>query len=103
MSRLSDILWDYDPQFQEPLARLHVLVDFPTPVLRRLQVGDRVQIHACGLGLRLLDYPEITVFNCSPALLKRWGLSERHGALEAPVTHLLPAAIMDSGLGKNTV
>ena len=22
MSRLSDILWDYDPQFQEPLARL---------------------------------------------------------------------------------
>ena len=22
MSRLSDILWDYDPQFQEPVARL---------------------------------------------------------------------------------
>ena len=81
----------------------HVLADFPTPVLRRLQIGDRIQIHACGLGLRLLDYPEITVFNCSPVLLKRWGLGERHGALEAPLTHLLPAAIMGSGLGKNTV
>lgn len=81
----------------------HVLVDFPSAVLGRLQIGDRIQIHACGLGLSLLDYPEIQAFNCSPALLKRWGLLEQEGALQVPVTHLVPAAIMGSGLGKNTV
>jgi hypothetical protein len=81
----------------------HVLVDFPTPVLRRLQIGDRVQIHACGLGLNLLNHPDIAAFNCSPELLRRWRLNERDGVLEVPVTHLLPAAIMGSGLGRNTV
>ncbi|HRD67775.1 MAG TPA: DUF4438 domain-containing protein [Candidatus Competibacter sp.] len=81
----------------------HILVDFPPEVLGRLQIGDRVQIRSCGLGLSLLDHPEIKVFNCSPALLKRWGLREQDGALQAPVTHAIPAAIMGSGLGKNTV
>jgi uncharacterized protein DUF4438 len=32
----------------------HVLVDFPPAVLRRLCIGDRMQIYAVGLGLRLL-------------------------------------------------
>lgn len=81
----------------------HVLVDFPPTALRRLRIGDRIQIDSCGLGLRLLDYPEITVFNCAPALLERWGLRERDGRLLVPVTHRIPAAIMGSGLGKNTV
>lgn len=67
----------------------HVLVDFPPAVLRRLQIGDRIQIYACGLGLRLPDHPEISVFNCAPALLKRWGLQENAGVLQVPVTHLL--------------
>ena len=81
----------------------HVLVDFPPLVLRGLRIGDRIQIYSFGLGLQLLDYPEISVFNCAPALLKRWGLRDQYSRLQAPVTHLIPAAIMGSGLGKNTV
>jgi hypothetical protein len=80
----------------------HVLVDFPTEVLLRLQIGDRVQIVSHGLGLRLLDHPRIAVMNCSPRLIRRWGLVERDGQLHAPVTHLVPARLMGSGLGKNT-
>jgi len=80
----------------------HVLVDFPPATLRRLRIGDRVQIYSCGLGLRLLDHPEITALSASPDLLRRWGLTERGGVLYAPVTHLVPAAIMGSGIGKNT-
>jgi len=80
----------------------HVLVDFPPTTLRGLAIGDRIQIYSCGLGLRLLDHPQITVLNASPELLMRWGLAEREGVLRAPVTHLVPAAIMGSGLGKNT-
>src|SRR5262249_12230038 len=37
-----------------------------------------------------------------PDLLRRWGLARRNGVLHAPVTHLVPAAVMGSGLGKNT-
>src|SRR6185295_9347562 len=80
----------------------HVIVDFPTPVLLRLQIGDKVQILAHGLGMRLMDHPRIEVLNCSPRLIARWGLRERDGRLEAPVTHLVPSRIMGSGLGKNT-
>jgi hypothetical protein len=80
----------------------HVLVDFPTEVLLRLRIGDHVQIVSQGLGLRLLDHPRLTVMNCAPRLLRRWGLVERDGALHVPVTHLVPARIMGSGLGKNS-
>ncbi|MBV8358110.1 MAG: DUF4438 domain-containing protein, partial [Deltaproteobacteria bacterium] len=76
--------------------------DFPPNILRKLRIGDRIEIFSCGLGLKLLDYPEITVLNTSPDLLMRWGLSERDGILYAPVTHLVPGAIMGSGLGRNT-
>ena len=80
----------------------HVMVDFPTEVLMRLQIGDRVQIVSHGMGLRLLDHPRITAMNCSPRLIRRWGLVQRDGQLHAPVTHLVPARVMGSGLGKNT-
>lgn len=80
----------------------HVIVDFPTEVLLRLRIGDRVQIVSHGLGLRLLQHPRIEVLNCSPRLLARWGLRERDGRLHAPVTHLVPSRVMGSGLGKNT-
>jgi hypothetical protein len=81
----------------------HVLVDFDTKSLLRLNIGDHVQIYACGLGLRLEDFPLVTVTNCAPGLLQRWTLRQRSGVLEVPVTHTLPAAILGSGLGKNSV
>jgi hypothetical protein len=80
----------------------HVLVDFATPVLARLRIGDQVQILSHGLGARLLDYPGVEMINCSPRLLWRWGIVERDGRMEIPVTHLVPAAIMGSGLGKSS-
>jgi hypothetical protein len=80
----------------------HVLVDFPLRTLLALQIGDRIQILSHGLGARLLDYPELEILNCSPALLARWGIVERDRALRVPVTHRFPAALMGSGLGKST-
>jgi hypothetical protein len=79
----------------------HVLVDFDTNTLRRLNIGDSVQIYSCGLGLVLLDFPQVMALNCAPGLLRRWAPRRQSGALEVRVTHILPAAIIGSGLGKN--
>lgn len=77
----------------------HVLIDFPRAVLRRLQIGDRIQVLAHGTGLRLLDHPEVMLFNCDPALPRRAGWARSDGRLQVPVTHRVPARLMGSGLG----
>jgi hypothetical protein len=78
----------------------HVMVDFEPAVLRKLRIGDRMQITAYGQGLRLPELPEITVLNLAPRLLRRWGLRSHGGHLHVPVTHVIPSGIMGSGLGK---
>lgn len=78
----------------------HVIADFPTRVLQRLQIGDQVQIWSVGQGMTLLDHPGIAVLNCSPTLLRRWGLRSEPPTLTVPVTHLVPAALMGSGIGR---
>ncbi len=79
----------------------HVFVDFPPEVLRKLRYGNKIQINSCGLGLKLLDFPEITVANLSPSLLKKMNPTEHEGKLRVKVAKLVPACIMGSGLGRN--
>lgn len=80
----------------------HVLADFPDKILRALQIGDRIQIESVGMGMRLIPHRKIALLNLSPALLWRWGITESDHAIQVPVTHLIPAGIMGSGLGKNS-
>ena len=75
----------------------HVSVDFPFKVLQRLRIGDRLQIYAFGLGLRLTDHPELTLRHCSPRLLRRWGLASAPPRLLVPVTHRIPAGLLGPG------
>jgi hypothetical protein len=81
----------------------HVLVDFPSEVLEKLVLGDRILVKAFGVGLKLVDFPEIKVLNMDPALLDAWSIEPKGDKLEVPVTHIVPAAIMGSGLGANQV
>ncbi len=81
----------------------HVLADFSPQVLEKLLVGDRVLVKAYGVGLKLTDYPDIKVLNMDPALLTAWDPQPNGDKLQVPVTHIVPAAIMGSGLGANQV
>ena len=81
----------------------HVLVDFSSEVLEKLVLGDRILIKAYGIGLKLLDFPDIKVLNMDPRLLEAWNPKPNGAKLEVPVTHIVPAAIMGSGLGANQV
>ncbi|MDI6846859.1 MAG: DUF4438 domain-containing protein [Candidatus Bathyarchaeia archaeon] len=79
----------------------HVLVDFQLETLEKLMPGDKVLVKAFGVGLKLLDYPDIKVMNMDPRFLEALGPKPSGDKLEVPVTHVIPAMIMGSGLGAN--
>lgn len=81
----------------------HVLVDFSEEVLEKLLIGDKVLVKAYGVGLKFLDFPDIKVLNMDPSLLEVWNPLPDGSELLVPVTHMVPAAIMGSGLGTNQV
>jgi hypothetical protein len=79
----------------------HVLVDFQTETLEKLMLGDKVLVKAFGVGLKLPDFPQIIVMNMDPRFLKALNPKPKGDKLEVPVTHIVPAATMGSGLGTN--
>jgi hypothetical protein len=79
----------------------HVLVDFTLETMEKLMLGDKVLVKAFGVGLKLLDFPDVKVMNLAPAFLNVLKPRADGDKLKVPVTHLIPAAIMGSGLGAN--
>ena len=77
----------------------HVIVDFAPSVLDKLVIGDRIQIKAFGLGLQLMDLPDVQVMSLDPDLFQKMGISVQGNQLVVPVTHVIPASIMGSGTG----
>ncbi len=82
----------------------HIMVDFPRKTKEKLTYSDTIIIHARGQGLRLTDYPDIVPFNLSPEMLKTMNIRQTgNNTLEVPVTTIVPAACMGSGIGASHV
>lgn len=81
----------------------HVMTDFQPEAMEKLVIEDKVMIKAYGVGLKLLDIPEVKTYNLSPRFLEAIDPEIASGKLELPVTHVVPAAIMGSGLGRSHV
>ena len=80
-----------------------VLVDFPRSALDVLAPGDRLLVRAVGQGLRLLDFDDVALRSCSPALLEGMGTSTTDaGRLRLEVTAEVPAFMMGAGLGMSS-
>jgi len=79
----------------------HVLVDYQPETLEKLMLGDKVLVKAFGIGLKLLDFPDVKVMNMDPQFLKALDPKPQGEKLDVPVAHVIPAAIMGSGLGAN--
>ncbi len=78
----------------------HVMIDFPRNVLELLTYDDKIMIRTKGQGLKLLDYPDIKLFNLDPGLLEKMKIKKTKGnRLKVPVTTIVPAQCMGSGLG----
>lgn len=80
----------------------HVMLDFPDSALEVLTYEDRIQIRARGQGLQLTDYPELLIWSLDPGLLQKLGIEEdlQERKLRIPVTALVPAELLGSGLGR---
>ncbi len=76
----------------------HVLIDFEPEILDKILIDDKVMIKTYGLGLKILDFPEVRVMNIDPRLLEKFAKVEGD-KLVIPITHLIPAEIMGSGIG----
>lgn len=85
----------------------HVVVDFPPEVRERMNLGDGVAVRALGVGLALDDAGDVKIFNCDPDLFEKLGLARKSGAgdpaFRVPVARIVPARVMGSGLGRQTV
>jgi hypothetical protein len=78
----------------------HVIIDFPRKVKEKMMYGDTIRILGRGQGLQLLDYPEIMLYNLDPDLLKKMKIQTKgEKQLQVPVTTIVPAVCMGSGLG----
>jgi len=78
----------------------HVIIDFARPVKEKLTYDDKIIIRAKGQGLRLLDYPKITLLNLAPSLLKKMKIKEiGKKSISVPVTTIVPPECMGSGIG----
>ncbi len=78
----------------------HLIVEFPKAVKVKMTYDDKIMIRSIGQGLKLLDHPSIHVQNLDPHLLKKMRIKDlRGGKLEVPVTTIVPAECMGSGIG----
>ncbi len=80
----------------------HVILDFQPEVRDKLVVGDKVQIRAIGAGLAFTSFEGVKLMNLSPRLLKAMSPQVTGKSIEVGVTHIVPAAVMASGIGKDS-
>ena len=81
----------------------HVMIDFEPDVLEKMYVGDTIGVRATGVGLALDDAADVRVFNCDPDLFERLGIERTGERWRVPVAVRVPARVMGSGLGRQTV
>jgi hypothetical protein len=76
----------------------HIMVDFPPDILEKICIGDQVLIRAIGMGLEMLDYPDISVRKMSPELFDALRIEELgDGRISVPVAAEIPGYLMGSG------
>ncbi|MEO0226047.1 MAG: DUF4438 domain-containing protein [candidate division WOR-3 bacterium] len=83
----------------------HVLIDFPYRTLEKLTLDDRILIKGYGQGFKLLDYPDIYIYNLDPGLFAKMGITENKSkkGITVPVAAIVPGELMGSGIGSTSM
>lgn len=76
----------------------HIMVDFEPEVMERICIGDQILIRAVGIGLEMLDYPDIAVRKLDPDLFEKLRIEDTGGGrIRIPVAAEIPPYLMGSG------
>ena len=78
------------------------LIHFEQNILKKICVGDQIDIITHGRGLKLLDFPEIEIKKIDPNLLKSMNFKVENKKLIVDVAIELPIKIMGSGAELNS-
>lgn len=81
----------------------HTMLYFKREDLDLMQGDEKFLIRSFGQGLKLIDYPDIYMMNIDPGLLESMNLKETETGIEFPVVTIVPAQLMGSGLGVQTL
>ncbi|MBV7339432.1 DUF4438 domain-containing protein [Chloroflexi bacterium TSY] len=78
----------------------HVICDFAPHSLEKMAPGDKVQIQAYGIGMKLDDFPDVDFKSCSPELLDALNPDvSSEGKLVVPVRGIAPNVLAGAGAG----
>lgn len=77
----------------------HVICDFAPADIERMAPGDKVQVQAYGVGLRMEEFPDIAFKSCSPELLDALSPDAADGKLVVPVKGVAPSVLAGAGAG----
>ena len=74
-------------------------VDSPMETLKKLTIGDKIQITGWGVGLEIEGYEDVRIMSLSPDLLEKMKIKEEDGKLVIPVSAIVEGRMMGSGIG----
>lgn len=82
----------------------HVLVYFTPETLNCLSIGDRILVRSYGQGMEISGFEDtVHTMNLDPDLFEQLDIRVENGKLSVPVAAVIPAHLMGSGIGKNSV
>jgi hypothetical protein len=80
----------------------HVILHFEAGALGDLAIGDRIQVKARGVGLKIPEVPTVACKSMDPALLAALDCAVVGGKLEVPVVAKVPPELLGAGMGLNS-
>lgn len=75
------------------------MVWLPPEDQEKVVIGDKIQVRAWGVGLKIEGFEDVRVNKISPDLFERLGIVVEDGKLVVPVVNEFPSYIMGSGIG----
>ena len=81
----------------------HTMAYFPKDVIEKMDGTENFLIKAYGQGMKLEGFESIHMMNLDPGLFEVLPVYEEEGQLSWPVAACIPAHLMGSGLGSQTM
>jgi len=78
----------------------HVIVHFDKEARYKMAIGDKINVRSIGVGMDLLDHPDVKLKSCSPDLLSNLEVTTGNdGKLNVPVVGVVPPHLLGAGAG----